>query len=411
MSTASIPATGPATSGPGAPGKPTASGVEGLFELITQSMDFSLQADTQPGPAATDAGEPTRCCVEQCLAELDLDKSLLEGELPELETDFGQETSTAADAAENTVAPLLTAPPNSISDTVVERHFTKAASIPAVAAMETPDTGPQNTHTTATASQAHAHSQANPNPMTRALDALNASSQQSLPAQAADKAGLASQTQSSVAGLNQAREQLEANLARWNSEPRGNNRAEAISPAAAALANSAATASGSLLATAQSGATASSIPQFSLPGSIHHPAWQNALAERVVMLTHQGIHQAELKLHPAELGSVSVRLENLQDGAQSQTQLQFAALNADTREALEAALPRLREMFNQQGMNLVRADIQQGFSQTGGDAQTSGQTQQNATQSASTADAEAAAAEQRMDNRQRLSDRILDLYA
>lgn len=103
---------------------------------------------------------------------------------------------------------------------------------------------------------------------------------------------------------------------------------------------------------------APTIIKMDIPGNIQQPAWRQALAERVVMAAGQSIKQAELRLHPAELGPVNVRIETQQDRAA----IQFTAMHADTREALDAALPRLREMFSQQGMDLVRADIQQQMS-------------------------------------------------
>lgn len=98
--------------------------------------------------------------------------------------------------------------------------------------------------------------------------------------------------------------------------------------------------------------------KIELPGQIQQPAWQQALAERLVFAATKNISEAEIKLNPAELGPVNVRIEASQDKAS----LQISAALADTREALEAAMPRLREMFNQQGMHLVKADIQQQFS-------------------------------------------------
>lgn len=101
------------------------------------------------------------------------------------------------------------------------------------------------------------------------------------------------------------------------------------------------------------------VVKLDLPGNIGQPAWQQALAERVVMASAQNLKQVELQLHPAELGQVNIRIETAQDRAA----VQFTAMHADTREALDAALPRLREMFTQQGMELVHADVQQQHSQ------------------------------------------------
>jgi flagellar hook-length control protein FliK len=70
-------------------------------------------------------------------------------------------------------------------------------------------------------------------------------------------------------------------------------------------------------------------------------------------MAHQGIESASLKLSPAHLGPVEVRI-SVQDGGAS---VWFGAAQADTRAALEQALPRLREMFSTQGLTLADANV------------------------------------------------------
>ena len=64
---------------------------------------------------------------------------------------------------------------------------------------------------------------------------------------------------------------------------------------------------------------------------------------------------ASLRLSPAELGPIEIRL-SLQ---QEQASVAFTAQHALTREALEAAIPRLREMFNESNLQLVNVDVSQ----------------------------------------------------
>jgi flagellar hook-length control protein FliK len=61
---------------------------------------------------------------------------------------------------------------------------------------------------------------------------------------------------------------------------------------------------------------------------------------------------------PENMGPVEVRI-SVQDGSAS---VAFNAAHADTRAALEQALPRLREMFSTQGLNLSDASVSQQFS-------------------------------------------------
>ncbi len=82
-------------------------------------------------------------------------------------------------------------------------------------------------------------------------------------------------------------------------------------------------------------------------------AWADELGTKITWAAHQGIESASLQLSPAHLGPVEVKI-SVQDGG---TSVWFGAAQADTRAALEQALPRLREMFSTQGMNLTDAGV------------------------------------------------------
>ena len=77
-------------------------------------------------------------------------------------------------------------------------------------------------------------------------------------------------------------------------------------------------------------------------------AWADALSERMLMMASRLEQVAELKLNPPNLGPLEVRL-HLSGGEAS---AQFFAPQAAVREALETAMPRLREMFNDIGVQL-----------------------------------------------------------
>jgi flagellar hook-length control protein FliK len=86
---------------------------------------------------------------------------------------------------------------------------------------------------------------------------------------------------------------------------------------------------------------------------MHNPQWDAALGERVVVMAKQDINFAEIRLNPAHLGPVEVRLSVHQD----QAQVVLIANHAGTREALEAALPRLRDMLADAGLTLSSANV------------------------------------------------------
>ena len=99
--------------------------------------------------------------------------------------------------------------------------------------------------------------------------------------------------------------------------------------------------------------------QLELP--LGHSQWGNQVLQRVALLTAQGIQAAEIHLNPAELGPMQVRVDQRQDSAT----VVFTSHHASTRDALEASLPRLRELFSAQGMDLVDVDINSGDQQPG----------------------------------------------
>ena len=81
--------------------------------------------------------------------------------------------------------------------------------------------------------------------------------------------------------------------------------------------------------------------------------WGEAVGERVVWMSGSGVRNAEIQLHPAEMGPVRVQV-SVDEGSATVT---FQAQHAQTREALEQALPRLREMLTEQGLSLGGASV------------------------------------------------------
>ena len=82
-------------------------------------------------------------------------------------------------------------------------------------------------------------------------------------------------------------------------------------------------------------------------------AWADEVGTRVVMMTESGNHTASLKLSPEHLGPLEINITVRDDKAS----VWFGAAHADTRAAIETALPRLREMFESQGLSLADAGV------------------------------------------------------
>lgn len=81
--------------------------------------------------------------------------------------------------------------------------------------------------------------------------------------------------------------------------------------------------------------------------------WSTDFAQRVVWMVGQRAQFAEIAVNPPNLGGVEVRL-SLNDQTAG---AQFFSPHASVREALEAALPRLRDMMAEAGISLGQAEV------------------------------------------------------
>lgn len=90
--------------------------------------------------------------------------------------------------------------------------------------------------------------------------------------------------------------------------------------------------------------------------------WDRAVAQKIVWMVGGSMQSAELTLNPPDLGPLQVVLSVNNDQANAT----FTAAQPEVREALESALPRLRQMLSDAGVQLT------GFSVN---AQTAGQGQ------------------------------------
>lgn len=134
-----------------------------------------------------------------------------------------------------------------------------------------------------------------------------------------------------------------------------NSRLESPVPsndAACALTPTAAAISPSLSPTTH----AAPVHQAALPSRPGEPAFATDLAAEVRVMVEGGLQEAELSLHPAELGPIQVQLR-VSGGSADIT---LAAANGFTRDGLAQALPELREMLASQGLQLGQAGVDAG---------------------------------------------------
>ncbi len=91
-----------------------------------------------------------------------------------------------------------------------------------------------------------------------------------------------------------------------------------------------------------------------LQQKLAEPRWGGQLGERAIMMAQHGPRTAHIQLDPPELGAMQIRV-HLQ--GQDQVSVSFTSANPVVREALEQQLPRLREMFAEQGLNLQDSSV------------------------------------------------------
>lgn len=102
------------------------------------------------------------------------------------------------------------------------------------------------------------------------------------------------------------------------------------------------------LPVATSAAVADKAAAVQLATPVRAPEWRDEFAARVTYLVSDRVQAASLQVNPPELGPVEVRVRV----ANAEATLSFVAPHAQVREAIESALPRLRELLADAGIAL-----------------------------------------------------------
>lgn len=97
-------------------------------------------------------------------------------------------------------------------------------------------------------------------------------------------------------------------------------------------------------------------PVGALPLPVNHPNWGTHLGDSVRWMTGQQMQMADLRLNPPELGMLEVRI---QINSGDQTSITFSSPHAAVRDAVEQALPRLRDMLDASGVQLGDVNVSQ----------------------------------------------------
>lgn len=109
----------------------------------------------------------------------------------------------------------------------------------------------------------------------------------------------------------------------------------------------------SLPAPVTASATISTPSKPTLNSQLGSDEWQQALSQQIVMFSRNGQQNAELRLHPADLGAIQISLKLDND----QAQINLVSGHSHVRAALEAAIPQLRSALAESGINLGESQV------------------------------------------------------
>lgn len=86
---------------------------------------------------------------------------------------------------------------------------------------------------------------------------------------------------------------------------------------------------------------------------IQQQQWGADLGNRVMWMVKQDVQTADIKLNPPHLGPLEVRVSMANDAVS----VTFSSHHATVRDALDAAMPRLRDMLMDNGLQLANANV------------------------------------------------------
>lgn len=84
-------------------------------------------------------------------------------------------------------------------------------------------------------------------------------------------------------------------------------------------------------------------------------AWQQQMNQHMLFFARQGISQAQIRLHPEELGSLNVHLR-IED---NQAVMHFVSPHSHVRAAMETMMPILRSALQESGIHLAQGSVGQ----------------------------------------------------
>lgn len=90
-----------------------------------------------------------------------------------------------------------------------------------------------------------------------------------------------------------------------------------------------------------------------MTANLQQPHWNEQIGERLNVMISRGLQQAEIRLNPPELGMLEVKVQIQGD----QANVNFSTAHGHVKDALDAAIPRLREMLEENGLTLGDVNV------------------------------------------------------
>ena len=88
---------------------------------------------------------------------------------------------------------------------------------------------------------------------------------------------------------------------------------------------------------------------------VYQAEWGQAVGDRLLTMVNDKVQTAHIHLNPPELGPIEVRVNVNNDKAS----VHFVSNHTAVRDAIEDAFPKLKEMFMQNGLSLMDANVSQ----------------------------------------------------
>lgn len=92
---------------------------------------------------------------------------------------------------------------------------------------------------------------------------------------------------------------------------------------------------------------------------LHSAAWPQQFSDKIVWLARNEQQSAQLTINPPQLGPIQISLNLSGD----QASIAFASPHAEVRQAIESAMPQLKEMLSSAGISLGQSNVGANLSQ------------------------------------------------